>query len=80
MLSQNGAYLPLRVPFKNRVTKTQPCIKWGPLRRTTLNCIRNLLLGLMLLGLNKKAAFEVRLKKRRLFRQGCCPNFPKSFQ
>lgn len=24
----NGAYCPLRVPFKNRVTKTQPCIRW----------------------------------------------------
>lgn len=54
MHSQNWTYLPLRVPFKNRVTKTQPCIKWGPLGRTTLNFIRNLLLGIMLLGLNKK--------------------------
>ena len=38
----------------DRVTKTQPCIQWGPLGRTTLNFIRHLLLGVMLLGLNKK--------------------------
>lgn len=80
MPSQNWAYLPLWVPFKNRVTKTQPCIKWGPLGRTTLYLIRNLLLGIMLLGLNKKTTFEVRLKKRIPFRQDCCLSFPKSLQ
>lgn len=54
MPSQTWAYFPLPVPFKNRATKTQPCIKWGPFGRTTLKFIRNLLLGIMLLGLNKK--------------------------
>lgn len=80
MLRQNGAYCPLRVPFKNRVTKTQPCIRWRPLRRTTLNFIRNLLLGFMLLSLNKKLPLKWDWKKEDSSGMGCCPSFSKSLQ
>lgn len=39
---QKWAYLPLRVPVRHRVAKTQPCIQRGPLGKTTLRFISNL--------------------------------------
>jgi hypothetical protein len=49
---RNWAYLHHN-SIKNRVTKIQPYIRWGPPRRTTLSFFRNLL-EIMLVGLSKR--------------------------